>query len=179
MVLLSRGAAGYNHRDFLSLPPHRAASARLCTHNPLLNSLWQSGSLHCAALGEPHWAQTLCLHCHGVLDSFTFSRWMSFLIWDILIFMASSSSSGTRGILGTASDSSTIWKLRSVSGMYHLQSYCWLFLKGSRSKPFTNILGKPSPSHKFLPAIVQKMQIPAQLYCDSHMENVWQQAAFQ
>lgn len=31
MVLLSRGAAGYNHRDFLSLPPHRAASARLCT----------------------------------------------------------------------------------------------------------------------------------------------------
>ena len=70
---------------------------------------------------------------------FTFSRWMSFLIWDILIFMASSSSSGTSGILGTASDSSTIWKLRSVSGMYHLQSYCWLFLKDRRSKPFTII----------------------------------------
>lgn len=67
--------------------------------------------------------------------SFTFSRWISFLIWDILIFMASSSSSGTSGMLGTASDSSTIWKLRSVSGMYHLQSYCWLFLKDRRSKP--------------------------------------------
>lgn len=65
----------------------------------------------------------------------TFSRWMSLLIWEILIFRASSSSSGTRGMLGTASSSSTIWKLRSVSGMYHLQSYCWVLLgwRGTRT----------------------------------------------
>lgn len=65
----------------------------------------------------------------------TFSRWMSLLIWEILIFKASSSSSGTTGMLGTASNSSTVWKLRSVSGMYHLQSYCWVFLewRGTRA----------------------------------------------
>lgn len=60
----------------------------------------------------------------------TFSLWMSLLIWEILIFMASSSSSSTRGMLGAASDSSTVWKLRSVSGIYHLQSYCWVLLGG-------------------------------------------------
>lgn len=38
----------------------------------------------------------------------TFSLWMSLLIWEILIFMASSSSSSTRGMLGVASDSSTV-----------------------------------------------------------------------
>lgn len=64
----------------------------------------------------------------------TFSLWMSLLIWEILIFKASSSSSGTRGMLGTASDSSTIWKLRSVSGMYHLQSYCWVLLGMGREE---------------------------------------------
>ena len=46
--------------------------------------------------------------------------------------MASSSSSSTRGMLGAASDSSTVWKLRSVSGMYHLQSYCWALLDVGR-----------------------------------------------
>lgn len=104
---------------------------------------------------------------------------MSFLIWDILIFMASSSSSGTSGILGTASDSSTIWKLRSVSGMYHLQSYCWLFLKDRRSKPFTVFGNTLSPSHKSFPAIVHKTQNWAQLHCDPHVGKVWQRAAFQ
>lgn len=72
----------------------------------------------------------LCAGGKVLLFTSTFSRWMSFLIWEILIFMASSSSSGTSGMLGTASASSTVWKLRSVSGMYHLQSYCWLFLEG-------------------------------------------------
>lgn len=64
----------------------------------------------------------------------TFSLWMSLLIWEILIFMASSSSSSTRGMLGVASESSTVWKLRSVSGMYHLQSYCWVLLGGGRGR---------------------------------------------
>ena len=64
----------------------------------------------------------------------TFSLWMSLLIWEILIFMASSSSSSTRGMLGAASESSTVWKLRSVSGMYHLQSYCCVLLGGGRGR---------------------------------------------
>lgn len=83
---------------------------------------------------------TMNLVC-ALPDCRTFSRWMSLLIWEILIFKASSSSSGTRGMLGSASNSSTIWKLRSVSGMYHLQSYCWVLLgwRGSRTltdRPF-------------------------------------------
>ena len=57
----------------------------------------------------------------------TFSLWMSFLICEILIFMASISSSWTRG-MGLDSQSSMVWKVRSASGMYHLQSYCCPFL---------------------------------------------------
>lgn len=57
----------------------------------------------------------------------TFSLWISFLIWEILIFMASISSSWTRG-MGVDSQSSIVWNVRSASGMYHLQSYCCPFL---------------------------------------------------
>ena len=41
--------------------------------------------------------------------------------------MASISSSWTRG-MGVDSQSSMVWKVRSASGMYHLQSYCCPFL---------------------------------------------------
>lgn len=61
----------------------------------------------------------------------TFSLWISLLREEILILTASSSSSGTCGI-GTGSVSSAAWKVRSDSGMYHLQSYCWLFLRTKR-----------------------------------------------
>lgn len=52
--------------------------------------------------------------------------------------MASSSSSGTSEMFCTASESSTVWKLRSESGMYHLQSYCWIFLQKQKvsKQPF-------------------------------------------
>lgn len=53
--------------------------------------------------------------------SFTFSLWISFLIWEIFIFIASISSSWTRG-MGLDSESSMVWKVKSASGMYHLQS---------------------------------------------------------
>lgn len=123
-------------RSSLDITANRAA--------PQISAGWSlQDSPCCAALGmlllsASHVSKdTESVLCFGwsAQPLFTFSRWMSFLIWDILIFMASSSSSGTSGMLGTASDSSTIWKLRSVSGMYHLQSYCWLFLKDRSSKP--------------------------------------------
>lgn len=61
----------------------------------------------------------------------TFSLWISLLRDEILILMASSSSSGTCG-MEMGSVSSAAWKVRSDSGMYHLQSYCWLFLGTKR-----------------------------------------------
>lgn len=78
-------------------------------------------------------------HCSGVCAMWflhvinpkryvlTFSLWISFLIWEIRIFIASISSSWTRG-MGVDSESSMVWKVRSASGMYHLQSYCCPFL---------------------------------------------------
>lgn len=63
-----------------------------------------------------------------LMSAVTFSLCISFLICEILIFMASISSSWTWG-MGVASESSMVWKVRSDSGMYHLQSYCWLFLE--------------------------------------------------
>lgn len=61
----------------------------------------------------------------------TFSLCISFFIWEILTFRASISSSGIWGI-GEDSDSSMDWKVRSASGIYHLQSYCCPFLNTVR-----------------------------------------------
>jgi len=57
----------------------------------------------------------------------TLSLWISLLRDEILILMASRSSSGACGI-GRGSDSSAVWKVRSEKGTYHFESYCWLFL---------------------------------------------------
>lgn len=57
----------------------------------------------------------------------TFSLWISLRRCEILTLMASSSSSGTWGMV-MGSVSSGPWKVSSVRGMYHLQSYCWFLL---------------------------------------------------
>lgn len=58
----------------------------------------------------------------------TFSLCISLRRCEILTFMASSSSSGTWGIV-SGSVSSGPWKVSSVRGMYHLLSYCWFLLQ--------------------------------------------------
>lgn len=55
---------------------------------------------------------------------------VSLLIWEILIFMASSSSN-TRGMQVRPPTSSTVWKLE-CGGIYHLMHYCWVLLGGGR-----------------------------------------------
>lgn len=68
------------------------------------------------------------VHIHA-----TFSLWISLRRWEILTFMASSSSSGTWGMV-SGSASSGPWKVRSVRGMYHLLSYCWFLLREEMGK---------------------------------------------
>lgn len=63
---------------------------------------------------------SVCIHA-------TFSLWISLRRCEILTFMASSSSSGTWGMV-SGSVSSGPWKVSSVKGMYHLLSYCWFLL---------------------------------------------------
>lgn len=72
-------------------------------------------------------AQTRCFLCK-TRNLLTFSLWISLRRCDIFTLMASSSSSGTCGTV-SGSASSRLWKLSSVKGMYHLQSYCWFFLQ--------------------------------------------------
>lgn len=63
----------------------------------------------------------------------TFSLWISLRRCEILTLMASSSSSGTCGMV-RGSASSGPWKVSSVRGMYHLLSYCWFLLQGRRKE---------------------------------------------
>lgn len=66
--------------------------------------------------------------CETVRIHATFSLWISLRRCEILTFMASSSSSGTWGMV-SGSVSSGLWKVSSVRGMYHLLSYCWFLLQ--------------------------------------------------
>lgn len=56
----------------------------------------------------------------------------SLLMAEIFIFMSSSSWSGMTCTCGQCSDSSGEGNTRSARGTYHLQSYCWCFLRTRR-----------------------------------------------
>lgn len=71
----------------------------------------------------------------GSVQPNTFSLWISLRRCEILTFMASSSSSGTWGMV-SGSVSSGPWKVSSVRGMYHLLSYCWFFLQWGNEKRY-------------------------------------------
>lgn len=121
-----------------------SSSSDSCSHSfflrrsrtlPPLHTLWTHGRMKARRDGEqltPNWLFAVEEH-FWLIHSSTFSLWISFLIWEILTFKQSISSSGIWGT-GEDSDSSMVWKVTSASGIYHLQSYCCPFLNMGRHR---------------------------------------------
>lgn len=177
----NRGAAGYNHRVVLSLPPHRAAPPRLCAQMS-------------KAPAEQGWLPTLCspVSCpstsseHRPVSALPWSAQLLYLFpLDVVLDLGYLDLHGIQLLIRYQWDVGHCLRL-----IHHLETevserdvpLAVILLAFSERQEVQTFycywcLATPSPSHKLFPAIVQK--ILAQLHCDSHMEKVWQQAAFQ